>query len=158
VGESLEACVGAMLAARSQTICVAESCTGGLLAERFTQVAGSSRYFAGGFITYTNEAKAKLLGIDRDVIEREGAVSDVVARAMAEGARNKLGTDYAISVTGVAGPDGGTEELPVGSVFIALATPAGTQTRSMRLPGDRSRIRMLAANSALDILRLHLLR
>ena len=158
MGESLESRVGAMLAERSQTICVAESCTGGMLAERFTNIPGSSRYFYGGFVTYTNETKARLLGIDLDVIEREGPVSDVVARAMADGAKNKLGTDYALSVTGIAGPDGGSEELPVGSVFVGFATPNGTHTRSLRVPGDRHLVRMFASNAALDMLRLYLLR
>jgi nicotinamide-nucleotide amidase len=157
-GESLEDCVGGILSARSQTVSVAESCTGGLLAKRFTEVAGSSRYFAGGFVTYTDDTKAKLLGIDRDLIEREGAVSDVVARLMAESARKKLGTDYAVSITGIAGPDGGSEELPVGSVFIGLATPGDTQVKEIRLPGDRNWIRTLATNVALDMLRIHLLR
>ena len=157
-GEPLEACVGNMLAARSQTVCVAESCTGGMLAERLTQVAGSSRYFAGGFITYSDDVKSNVLGIDREVIGREGAVSDVVARAMANGAREKLGTDYALSITGIAGPDGGTEELPVGTVFIGLATPTGVHAKSMRLPGERHRVRTLAVNAALDMLRVYLLR
>jgi nicotinamide-nucleotide amidase len=128
-----------------------------MLAERLTGVAGSSRYFAGGFVTYSDDIKAKLLSIDRDLIRREGAVSDAIARAMAAGARQKLGTDYALSVTGVAGPDGGTEELPVGSVFIGLATPAGVHAKSLRLPGDRNRVRTLAVNAALDLLRLKLL-
>jgi nicotinamide-nucleotide amidase len=158
VGESLESRVGAMLAERSKTIGVAESCTGGMLAERLTSIAGSSRYFFGGFVTYTNETKAKLLGIDLDVIEQQGAVSEVVARAMAHGVRNKLGTDYGLSVTGIAGPDGGSEELPVGSVFIGFATPDGTHARELRLPGDRHLVRMFASNAALDMLRLYLLR
>jgi nicotinamide-nucleotide amidase len=157
-GDALEACVGEMLASRSQTICVAESCTGGMLAERLTDVAGSSRYFPGGFVTYSNELKVKLLGVDEEVLEREGAVSETVAQAMAEGARKALGTDYALSVTGIAGPDGGTEEKPVGTVFIGLATPRGTHTKGIRLPGDRDRVRIFAVNAALDMLRLHLLR
>jgi nicotinamide-nucleotide amidase len=156
-GEPLEACIGAMLAARLQTVCVAESCTGGMLAERITNTPGSSRYFAGGFITYWDDVKSTLLGIDREVIRREGAVSDAVARAMASSARERFSTDYALSVTGVAGPEGGTEALPVGSVYVGLATREGVHVRSLRLPGDRGRIRTLATNAALDMLRLHLI-
>jgi nicotinamide-nucleotide amidase len=155
-GQPLEACVGDTLSSYGQTICVAESCTGGMLAERLTEVAGSSRYFYGGFVTYTNAVKTRLLGVDAQLLEREGAVSDAVARAMAQGARERLNTDYAISVTGIAGPDGGTETIPVGTVFIGLASPRGVHVRNLRLPGDRNRVRTFAVNAALDMLRLHL--
>jgi nicotinamide-nucleotide amidase len=156
VGEPIEACVGNILAERGQTLAVAESCTGGTLGERLTQGAGSSRYFAGGFITYSNEAKIKLLGLDSESLEKEGPVSASTARAMAEATRQKLGTDYALSVTGIAGPDGGTEQTPVGTVFIGLATPSRVFVKSVRLPGDRDRVRIMAAQTALDLLRLDL--
>jgi nicotinamide-nucleotide amidase len=156
-GEPIEACVGAMLVERAQTMSVAESCTGGLLAERLTEIPGSSRYFRGGFVTYSNEAKVRLLGVDAAMLEKEGAVSDPVARAMAAAARERMSVDYALSVTGVAGPDGGTEQTPVGTVFIGLATPSGVHARRIRFPGDRNRIRALAAQTALDLLRLHLI-
>jgi len=155
-GESLEECIGAILVERGETVSVAESCTGGRLAERLTQVPGSSGYFVGGFITYSNDAKVKLLGVDAGMLEKQGAVSDLVARAMAVGARDKLGAAYALAVTGVAGPDGGTEQVPVGTVYIGLATPSGVHATHVRLPGDRSRVRTMAAQTALDLLRLHL--
>ena len=156
-GEPIEACIGAMLVERAQTISVAESCTGGMLAERLTETPGSSRYFIGGFVTYSNEAKVRLLGVDAAMLEKEGAVSDPVARVLAASAREKMGADYALSITGVAGPDGGTEATPIGTVFIGLATPAGVHAKRIRLPGDRSRIRIMAAQTALDLLRLHLI-
>ena len=156
-GETMEECIGAMLIDRAQTVSAAESCTGGMLAARLTETPGSSRYFSGGFVTYSNEAKVRLLGVDAAMLEKEGAVSDAVARAMAEGARETLGTDYALSITGVAGPDGGSDQTPVGTVFIGLATPSDVHAKSFRLPGDRNRIRTIAAQTALDMLRLHLL-
>jgi nicotinamide-nucleotide amidase len=156
-GESLEECVGALLAERGQTVCVAESCTGGMLGERLTDVAGSSRYFRGGFITYSDELKTRLLGVDSELLERETAVSDAVARAMALGARTRLGTDYALSTTGIAGPGGGTEETPAGTVFIGLATPSSVHARTFRWVAERNRLRTIAVNTALDFLRLHLL-
>jgi nicotinamide-nucleotide amidase len=157
-GDSLEACVGAALVESGQTLCVAESCTGGMLAERLTSVAGSSRYFAGGLVAYSEKLKSQLLGVDAALIEREGAVSDAVARAMAAGARDRLGTDYALSVTGVAGPGGGTEKTPVGTVFIGLAAPDGIHSKNYRWIADRDRVRTIAVNTALDLLRVKLLR
>jgi nicotinamide-nucleotide amidase len=155
-GEPLEARVGALLRGRGQTLSVAESCTGGMLAERITQVPGASFYFAGGFLTYTDESKINLLGVDRELIERHTAVSDPVARAMAWGARERLGTDWAVSVTGVAGPDGGTEATPVGTVFIGVAGAAAVDARRYQFGGDRARVRAMAAQTALDRLRLRL--
>jgi nicotinamide-nucleotide amidase len=148
LGEPLEACVGAMLAQRKETIAVAESCTGGFLGERITQVAGSSAYFLGGFLTYSSEAKTKLLGI------AEGAhpVSDDTARAMAEGARNRLGSTWAISVTGEAGPESATD-VPVGTVFLGIAGPDGTRVTRHFFLGDRSRIRIMSTQTSLDLLR-----
>ena len=152
-GESLEAVVGGRLREAGATLSVAESCTGGLLAERITSVAGSSDFFTGGFITYTNRMKADMLGVDARLIEEHGAVSEPVAEAMASGARLRTGSTYALSITGVAGPAGGTEAKPVGTVVIGLATPSGCQTRRVRFLGDRGRVRALSAQSALDLLR-----
>jgi nicotinamide-nucleotide amidase len=155
-GSTLEAVLGRILRQRGQKLCVAESCTGGLLAERITNVPGSSQYFLGGFLTYTEAMKTALLGIHPDLIQAHGAVSEECARAMAESARILSGADLALSVTGVAGPEGGTETTPVGTVFIGLASPDGAPVRRLHLPGDRLRVRAVAAQSALDLLRRHL--
>ena len=152
-GDSLEVVILSALRTRGQSLSVAESCTGGLLSGRLTSVPGSSESFRGGFVTYTDAMKTALLGIPADLIEKHTAVSDEVARAMAEGARERTGSDYAVSVTGYAGPGGGTEEHPVGTVFVGLATPLGSEVRRLRLPGDRDRIRGFAVQSALDMLR-----
>jgi nicotinamide-nucleotide amidase len=152
-GNPLEAVIGATLRERGQTLSVAESCTGGLLGARITSVAGSSDYFRGGFVTYTDDVKVSLLGVPADLIAQHTAVSDPVARAMAEGAKRCAGADYALSVTGYAGPGGGTAGNPVGTVFLGLATPRSTEARRLRLPGDRERIRTFAVQYALDMLR-----
>lgn len=152
-GRPLEAVVGSLLGAKNTTLAVAESCTGGMLAERITSVAGSSTYFVGGFLTYTNRIKSELLGVDRAGLERHTAVSEFTAEAMARGAKERTGASYALSVTGVAGPDGGTEEAPVGTVWIGLANDSGVQARRFRFPGDRERVRSLATQTALDLLR-----
>lgn len=152
-GETLEGFIGAMLRARGATVCVAESATGGLVGARLTSVPGSSAYFSGGFLTYTDEVKSKLLDVDEEMLKREGAVSEPVARAMAEGARKRLGSTYALSVTGFAGPDGGTEANPVGTVFVGVADPGGTEVKRFHFLGDRDRIRVLGAQYALDFLR-----
>lgn len=152
-GDPLEAVVGQMLRDRKATVSVAESCTGGMVGERITKVAGSSEYFAGGFVTYTEAMKTALLGVPAAMLAEHSAVSEAVALAMADGARARTGSTYAVSVTGVAGPDGGTEANPVGTVYIGLATPAGTEARRVRFPGDRERIRIFAAQTALDLLR-----
>jgi nicotinamide-nucleotide amidase len=157
-GEPLEAVVGRRLRDAGATLSVAESCTGGLLAERITSVAGSSDFFTGGFITYTNRMKTVMLGVDARLIEEHGAVSEPVAEAMASGAKLRTGSTYALSITGVAGPAGGTEAKPVGTVVIGLATPAGCQTYRVRFLGDRGRVRALSAQSALDLLRRTLVR
>jgi nicotinamide-nucleotide amidase len=152
-GSPLEVVVGRMLQAREATLAVAESCTGGLLAQRITSVPGASGYFAGGFLVYTNRAKQELLDIPEELLERETAVSDAVARAMAVAARDRLNATYGVAITGYAGPDGGDEKNPVGTVFIGIATPAGSSARRIVFGGDRDRTRQLAAQTALDLLR-----
>jgi nicotinamide-nucleotide amidase len=157
-GDPLETIVGNLLRSRAGTLSVAESCTGGLLCGRLTSVPGSSDYFRGGFVTYTNAMKEEMLGIGRELLDRYTAVSEPVARAMAEGARVRGRSDYALSITGYAGPDGGTADHPVGTVFIGLAAPRETDVRRLRLPGDRERIRVFAVQNALDMLRRALAR
>ncbi|MBI3281094.1 MAG: nicotinamide-nucleotide amidohydrolase family protein, partial [Acidobacteria bacterium] len=156
-GEALEQCIGRLLLERGATVSAAESCTGGLLAERITGVAGSSNYFEGGFITYSDELKERLLGIPAELLRTEGAVSEPAAREMALGCRRALGTTYALSVTGFAGPDGGTEANPVGTVYVGLASPDDCEVKRLRFPGDRTRIRSFAAQAALDMLRRKLI-
>ncbi len=135
------------------TVSLAESCTGGLIAERLTAVPGASRAFWGGAVTYANEAKVAVLGVNPDTLAAHGAVSEEVAAEMAQGARERLGTTYALSVTGIAGPDGGTPEKPVGTVCFGLAGPAGVKTKLRRLPDfGRGGIRALAASVALRFL------
>jgi nicotinamide-nucleotide amidase len=139
------------------TIATAESCTGGLLAKYLTDEAGASSFFAAGFITYANDHKTRELNVDPQLIDTAGAVSEPVALAMATGARQAGGVDYAISVTGIAGPDGGTPEKPVGTVWIALAGPAGESARKFVFSGDREMVRDRAAKMALTVLRFALL-
>ncbi len=157
-GESLEVVVGRALGEREATVAVAESCTGGLLAQRITSVAGSSSYFWGGAVCYSNVAKSDLAGVSPDLVEEHGAVSAAVAQAMAEGVRTRAGTTFGASITGIAGPGGATAEKPVGLVFIALAQASGTQVLERRFPGDREIIRWQASQAALDMLRRALLR
>jgi nicotinamide-nucleotide amidase len=152
-GDPLEAVVGKRLRERAETLSVAESCTGGLLAERITQIPGSSGYFLGGFLVYTNRMKTQLLGVDPGMLETHCAVSEPVAEAMAARARERTGSTYALSATGYAGPDGGDERAPVGTVFIGLASPPGCQVRRFRFLGGRDRVRAMAAQTALDMLR-----
>jgi nicotinamide-nucleotide amidase len=156
-GSPIEAVIGSMLRDRGATLVVAESCTGGMLSERITSVAGSSEYFAGGFLTYTDRMKTELLGIDPALIEQFSAVSEPVARAMAAAARNRAGTSYALSITGIAGPDGGTEATPVGTVFIGFAGPGSEEAKRFRFHGDRERVRTFAVQNALEMLRRRLL-
>ena len=152
-GDSLEAVVGAQLIERGATLSVAESCTGGLLGQRITSVAGSSKYFVGGFLVYNDFTKELLLGLDRNLINARTAVSEEVACAMAEAARKRTGSTYAVSVTGEAGPESASG-APVGTVFIAVASPdLPTDFRRLQLPGDRARVRTFAAQAALDFLR-----
>ncbi len=156
-GEKMEEVVGLRLAVNGFTIAVAESCTGGLIAERLTEVPGSSNYFKEGLVTYSNEAKVRLLGVPADLIGEYGAVSAQVAEAMAEGVRERAETDFGLAVTGIAGPAGGTEDKPVGLVYIALSDDAHTEHRKLLLPGDRQLIRWRAAQAALDLLRRRLI-
>lgn len=145
--------VGEELARRGETICCAESCTGGLLSQMLTEVAGSSRWAAGAFVTYSNELKESALGVRRDLLLQHGAVSEPVARAMAEGARQRSGATWSPAITGVAGPDGGTAEKPVGTVWVALAGPGGTTARVAHFRGDRGMVRLQSAYAALQLLR-----
>jgi nicotinamide-nucleotide amidase len=154
---AMEAVIGQLLQARGETVAVAESCTGGLLAERITSVAGSSAHFVGGFLTYTEELKTKLLGVPTELIAAKGVVSVEVAEAMARGAAERAGATHALAVTGVAGPGGGTEATPVGTVCLGYAGPNGrTKSRRFLHPGDRQRVRMVSAQYALDLLRREL--
>jgi len=142
------------LVARGERLAIAESCTGGLVAEMVTSVPGASATFDVGVVAYANEAKTGVLGVPAAVLAAHGAVSEPVARAMAEGARRRGGTTWALAVTGVAGPGGGTEEKPVGTVHLAIAGPDGTRTWARRFPGGRDRIRKTAAYDVLNQLRL----
>jgi nicotinamide-nucleotide amidase len=157
-GEGIEASIVATLTARHLSLSTAESCTGGLLASRITDTPGASRVFHQGFVTYSNNAKIDLLGVDPALVKEFGAVSEPVARAMAEGARDKAASTFALSLTGIAGPDGGSPGKPVGLVFMALARDGKeTLCREARFPTDRLTFKQLATQAALDMLRLELL-
>src|ERR1700731_1603151 len=156
-GQSLEQIVGYWLQMRGATLAVAESCTGGLLGERITSVGGSSRYFAGGAIVYSNAVKTELAGVPADMIERHGAVSREVAAALAEAIRYRCEASFGVGITGVAGPTGGTPEKPGGLGFHALASDSGTEVIERNFPGDRKRIRRFATTLALDMLRKKLM-
>lgn len=152
-GDPLEKVVGGRLRACGASLSVAESCTGGMLGERITSVAGSSDYFRGGFLVYSDEMKSRLLGVPAGLLREHTAVSAPVAMAMASGARDRTGSTYALSVTGVAGPGGGGGPIPAGTVFLGLAAPDGTSAIERRFPGDRARVRAMAVQTALDLLR-----
>ncbi len=152
-GETIEQIVSYLLQMRGMTLAVAESCTGGLLAERITSLSGSSRYFLGGAVVYSNELKTQFANVPKAMIDRHGAVSREVAAAMAEGIRKRCVASYGIGITGVAGPSGGTEQKPVGLVYIALAGEEGTQVVERNFPGDRKRIRQFATQQALEMIR-----
>jgi nicotinamide-nucleotide amidase len=156
-GDPLEQIVSYYLQMRSATLSVAESCTGGMVAERLTSVSGSSRYFIGGAVVYSNELKTQLVDVPSDLIEHFGAVSEQVAKALAEGIRKRCGTSLGLGVTGVAGPTGGTAEKPVGLVYHALASESGTEVVQRNFPGDRQRIRWFASQQALDMVRRKLM-
>lgn len=156
-GLTLPEAVGKRLAARGQTLAVAESCTGGLLSRRITSTAGSSRYFLEGMVTYSNQAKTRRLGVTPAVLARYGAVSEETAAAMADGLRRRSGADWTLSVTGIAGPGGGTKRKPVGMVCFGLAGPAGKpETRTLHFTGERDLIQRRSAAWALDWLRRRL--
>lgn len=157
-GEEMEEVVGRLLAENKKTLSVAESCTGGLIGERLTDISGSSAYFIEGVVAYANEAKIRALAVAPELIEKHGAVSKEVAEAMAKGMRERAGTDYAISVTGIAGPTGGTQEKPVGTVFIGFADETRVKSLHIVLPGDRYLIRWRASQAALDYLRRQILK
>ncbi len=140
------------LRAAGKTLAVAESCTGGLIGGRITSVSGSSECFAGGIISYSNELKEKLLGVERSLLEEHGAVSEEVAAAMAVGVILTTGADYSLSITGIAGPGGGTDKKPVGLVYIGLAGGAETVIRRFLLEGDRNAVRESAVEEALKLL------
>ena len=156
-GESIEQIVSYLLQMRNMTLAVAESCTGGLLAERITSISGSSRYFLGGAVVYSNELKTQFANVPKALIDQHGAVSREVAASMAEGIRKRCLSSYGVGITGVAGPGGGTEQKPVGLVYIALAGDEGTQVVERNFPGDRKRIRQFASQQALEMIRRALL-
>jgi len=154
--QTLAEVVGEKLAQQNKTIAIAESCTGGCLAKLLTDIPGASRYFTYGWITYSNDAKTSELGISADLIDKYGAVSEQVAQAMAQHARKKAGTDFAIGITGIAGPAGGTEQKPVGLVYISVDSNSGCETKRFIFSHDRKSIRFRAALTALNMLRLKL--
>jgi len=156
-GESLEQIVGYLLQMRGSTVAVAESCTGGMIAEYLTSVSGSSRYFVGGAVVYSNEMKTKMADVPPALIEKHGAVSKEVAAALAEGIRCRSHSSFGVGVTGVAGPTGGTEEKPVGLVFHALADGKETEVVERKYIGDRERVRRWATRQALDLVRRKLM-
>jgi nicotinamide-nucleotide amidase len=156
-GRDLHEVVAGMLTERGLTLALAESCTGGLLAARLTEVPGSSRFLDRAWVAYANAAKTEMLGVDAALLERVGAVSEEVAAAMASAARVRAGAGVAIAITGIAGPGGGTEDKPVGLVFIALDGAAGARVRRCFFPGERTRVRYQAAQAALEMTRRGLL-
>ncbi|HUL15512.1 MAG TPA: competence/damage-inducible protein A [Terriglobales bacterium] len=156
-GSPMEEIIARLLTANNATISAAESCTGGLLAERLTSIAGSSSYFLGGVVCYSNELKTVWADVPPELILAKGAVSGEVAIALAEGIRKRVGSTFGVGITGVAGPGGGSEEKPVGTVHIALANATGVKERAARFPGDRELIRYQASQLALDMVRIHYL-
>jgi nicotinamide-nucleotide amidase len=156
-GETLEEVVARVLVENHATIAVAESCTGGMLAERLTNVPGSSNYFLGGVVCYSNELKTAFVDVPAAIIESKGAVSSEVALALASGIRRRTGATIGVGITGIAGPTGGTPEKPVGLVHIAIADERGSREHAIRFPGDRERIRLYATQSALDMVRRYFL-
>ncbi len=155
-GETIEEVVGMYLVMKQKTLATAESCTGGLLSERLTRVPGSSDFYLGGAVCYSNRLKTKFAGVPPTLIEEHGAVSRPVAQALAEGIRFRTNASVGIGITGIAGPSGGTPEKPVGLVFIGLADERGTEVREFRFPGDRERVRLLSSQFALEMLRRRL--
>lgn len=156
-GESMEQIVGYFLQMREATLAVAESCTGGMLAERITSVPGSSRYFVGGAVVYSNALKSSLAGVPAALIDKHGAVSSEVAAALAEGIRQRCKATLGVGITGIAGPEGGTEQKPVGLVFVGLSDGAKTEVVERKFLGDRERIRLWSTQQALDMVRRRLM-
>jgi nicotinamide-nucleotide amidase len=156
-GSSLEEVVANILTMNNTTISAAESCTGGLLAQRLTSIAGSSSYFLGGVVCYSNELKTAWADVPPEIIKAKGAVSSEVAMALADGIRRRVGSMLGVGITGIAGPSGGSEEKPVGTVHVAIAHAGGVKERGVRFPGDREAIRWHAAQLALDMVRIHFL-
>jgi competence/damage-inducible protein CinA-like protein len=157
--EALEGVVVRLLKQRKQTLATAESCTGGLIANRITDVSGASEVFLAGYVTYANSAKNDILNVDSTLIDKQGAVSEAVARAMADGGRARAVSTFGLATTGIAGPTGGSDEKPVGTVYIALASgDSETVVRKFRFPTDRETFKQLAAQAALDLLRRRLLK
>ena len=157
--EALEEVVVRLLKRRNQTLATAESCTGGLMANRITNVSGASEVFLAGYVTYSNSAKIDVLHVDPKLIDKHGAVSEAVARAMAEGARARAASQHGLATTGIAGPTGGSDEKPVGTIYIALASGnSETVAKKFVFPTDRETFKQLAAQAALDLLRRRLLK
>jgi nicotinamide-nucleotide amidase len=152
----MEEVVGIALAQRHWRVAIAESCTGGLVAKRLTDTAGASRYVERGYVTYSNESKLELLGVSAEDLAAHGAVSEPVAAQMAQGAAAKAGVEMGVGVTGIAGPDGGTADKPVGTVFVAVHDAGGTAVRRLALFGTRASIRERAAQTTLDFMRRRL--
>lgn len=151
-GSKPEKRVHKLLMDRMLTLSVAESCTGGSIASRFTAMPGASAYFKGGVVTYWNQTKSLLLNVSADTIARYGVVSEQVVRQMAEGARHAVDTHYAIATTGIAGPSGGTPEIPVGTVWIAVSSPERTVTRLIHIKGNRDRVIREAGSTVIELL------
>jgi nicotinamide-nucleotide amidase len=155
--EEIEATIIELLTARGETVALAESCTGGYIAHRLTNIAGASAVFLAGVVTYSNAAKEKFLGVHPETLQEHGAVSEPAARQMAEGARQRTGAHYAVSVTGIAGPSGGTDAKPVGTVFLGLASPDGTIVERNLNPFDRETFKQVTSQQALEMLRRRIL-
>ena len=152
-GSGVEEVLGRALSARVETLVTAESCTGGIIGARITSVPGASAWYSGGVVSYDNAVKQRALGVPMEILTAHGAVSAECAAAMAEGVRGRLGATWGLSVTGIAGPGGGTPQKPVGLVYVGIAGPSGTETRELHLHGDRERVRQRAATLALHLLR-----
>lgn len=155
--DNMETVVGNLLIKKQLTLAVAESCTGGLISQRITNIGGSSIYFLGGVVSYANSMKIEYLGVDPQLIEEQGAVCRDVAESMASGIRDRSGADIGLAVTGIAGPDGGTDTKPVGTVYIGIATPAGNWVSKFQFDGDRIQVREMTAQTGLDLIRKYLL-
>ena len=155
--EALEEVLVNLLSSRKETLAIAESCTGGLLAHRITNIPGASSVFLAGYVCYANEAKIDMLEVAPELIEKHGAVSEPVARALAQHARMRARSTYALATTGIAGPSGGSPEKPVGTIYIALATPAEIAVKKLFFPSDRETFKQMAAQAAFDVLRRKLI-